>query len=400
MITVKMARDIILDRIETLPQEIVHLQDALGRYLAADIVSRFDIPPCDNSAMDGYAVHVSDIEKGGTKLKIAYEIPAGSIPKGPFEKTEAVKIMTGAPVPPGADAVIMREDTIEEETHITVKNVPALHHHIRFQGEDIKSGDTVLHRGSRIGPAQIGILASLRRILVPCCQRPVVAVLATGDEIADLDEPLSREKISSSNSYTLISLIRETGAIPLYLGVARDNRKDLAQKLSRAKRADLILTTGGVSMGDYDVVKDVMSEGDNTMEFWKVEMKPGKPLAFGTISNIPAIGLPGNPVSTMISFYQFARPAILKMMGAQRLLLPVIRAKLASEIRSKGDRPEYVRATIERNGAELMVSPTGPQGSGILSSMARGTCFIVVPKGTTAVYEGDYVECEIFEGSW
>ncbi|MBN2298708.1 MAG: molybdopterin molybdotransferase MoeA [Deltaproteobacteria bacterium] len=400
MISVKQARDIILGSIEALPQQIVYLEDALGRYLATDIVSNFDIPPCDNSAMDGYAVHCADVTEKGRLLKIAYELPAGSSPKGPFEKGASVKIMTGAPIPPGADAVIMREDTSEQAQYVTANKVPKIHQHIRFKGEDIKAGDTVLRKGSRIGPAQIGILASIRRILVPCHQRPVVAVLATGDEIADLDETLSQEKISSSNSYTLISLIREAGGIPLYLGVARDNRKDLAQKLSMAKKADLILTSGGVSMGDYDMVKDVMSQGGNSMEFWKVEMKPGRPLAFGTISNIPAIGLPGNPVSTMTSFYQFARPAVLKMMGAANLLLPVVCAKLVSEIKSKGDRPEYVRGMIEKKGPDLIVSPTGPQGSGILSSMARGNCFIVVSKDTTIVHEGDYIECEIFEGSW
>jgi len=308
--------------------------------------------------------------------------------------------MTGAPIPPGADAVIMREDTRERDLSITVEKVPKIHQHIRFKGEDIKNRDTVLRKGSRIGPAQIGILASLRRILVPCHQRPVIAILATGDEIADLDETLSHDKISSSNSYTLISLIREVGGIPLYLGVARDNREDLVEKLSMAKKADLILTSGGVSMGDYDIVKEVMSQGENSMEFWKVEMKPGKPLAFGTICGIPAIGLPGNPVSTMTSFYQFARPAVLKLMGANNLLLPVVCAKLITEITSKGDRPVYVRGSIKRKGSDLIVSPTGPQGSGILTSMARGNCFIVVSKGITLVHEGDFVNCEIFEGTW
>ncbi|HHO75364.1 MAG TPA: molybdopterin molybdenumtransferase MoeA [Deltaproteobacteria bacterium] len=400
MITVKQARDIILGSIAALPQELVCLEDAIGRYLSTDIISNIDIPPWDNSAMDGYAVHCADIDDTGKQLKIAYELPAGTTPKGPFGKDQAVRIMTGAPVPPGTDAVIMREHTSEQDTYIIIDKLPKPHQHIRLKGEDIKNGDLVLRKGIRIGPAQIGILASLRRILVPCHQRPAVAILATGDEIADLDEELSQGKISSSNSYTLISLVKELGGIPIYLGVARDNREDLVEKLSQAKKADLILTSGGVSMGDYDIVKEVMSQGGNAMDFWKVEMKPGKPLAFGKISDIPAIGLPGNPVSTMTSFYQFARPAILKLMGANNLLLPAVSAKLVSEIKSTGDRPEYLRGLIEKNGPELTVTPAGPQGSGILSSLSRANCFILVSKGTTIVHKGKLIDCEIFEGTW
>ncbi len=400
MISVHEARELILARMEPLPPQKVYLEEALGRYLAQDIVSDKDVPPWDNSAMDGYAVQCAGVTEQGTRLRIAYEIPAGSLPQGPFEKHEAVKIMTGAPLPPGADAVIKREDTQEREGEVIIDKVPKVHQHIRFSGEDIQTGDTILLRGSLIGPAQIGVLASLRRVLVPCHQRPVVAILATGDEIADLDEELTPEKISSSNSYTLISLVRAAGAIPLYLGIARDTRDDLVSKLSMAKKADLILTSGGVSMGDYDMVKEVMGDTGNAMEFWKVEMKPGRPLAFGSIGSIPAIGLPGYPVSTMTSFYQFARPAILKLMGATNLLLPPIRVKAATEVKSAGDRPNYIRGLIERQGTELTVKPTGPQGSGILTSMAQGNCFMVIPKGTTLIREGEIIDCEIFSGSW
>ena len=194
--------------------------------------------------------------------------------------------------------------------------------------------------------------------------------------------------------------MRQLGAIPLYLGIARDTAADLRDKFARASRADLILTSGGVSMGDYDVVRDVMTEGGNSMEFWKVRMKPGRPLAFGVINNIPTIGLPGNPVSTMLSFDLFARPAILKFMGASILTLPRVRARLTEGIRGSSDRPQFVRAILKRCGDELCVSPTGPQGSGILSSMARGNCYMIVPQGSNIIEKGEYVECEIFRSSW
>jgi len=400
MISVEKARNIILRNIEALPPEKVYLEKALGRYLATDIISDREIPPWDNAAMDGYAVHCEGAASKGSRLRISYKIPAGALPKGSFDIDETVKVMTGAPLPPGADAVIKREDTQESEEAIVINAVPKKLQHIRFKGEDIKTGDTILTQGTLIGPAQIGILASLRRILVPCHQQPIVAILATGDEISDLDEELPPEKISSSNSYTLISLVRSIGGIPRYLGIARDTREDLVEKLSMAKKSDLILTSGGVSMGDYDMVKEVMAQDDNTMKFWKVEIKPGKPLAFGTIGHVPALGLPGYPVSTMTSFYQFARPAILKLLGAKDLLLPTLRLKVASPLKSKGDRPNYIRGLIERKDSELTVKPTGPQGSGILSSMARGNCFMVVPKGTTLVEAGEFIDCEVFQATW
>lgn len=400
MISVSQAREIIINSMDPLPPERVFLDKALGRYLAQNIISDREIPPWDNSGMDGYAVHCEGVVKKGTNLRIAYEIAAGGVPQGPFGRDEAVKIMTGAPIPPDADAVIKREDTREEAEEVIVDSIPKKFQNIRFKGEDIKIGDVILSQGTYIGPAQIGVLASLRRILIPCHQRPLVAILATGDEVADLDEELTDRKIASSNSYTLNSLVQSTGGIPMYLGIARDNRQDLVEKLSMAKKADLILTSGGVSMGDYDIVKDVLGGSGNSMEFWKVEIKPGKPLAFGTIGSIPTLGLPGYPVSTMTSFYQFARPAILKLMGAKDLLLPVVRAKVISPLESSGDRPNYIRGIIQRTESGLTVKPTGPQGSGILSSMAQGNCFMVVPKGTTLIETGDFIDCEVFQGTW
>jgi len=400
MVSVEQAREIILSHITPLAAEKVSIEQALGRYLAEDIVSGVDIPSWNNSAMDGYALRVSDVPRAGTRLDIAYELPAGEPPKGPFGKGSVVKIMTGAPVPPEADAVVKREDTEELDGSVIIHTVPGKDDHIRFAGEDIRKGDVILEKGMLLEAAQIGILASLRRVMVLCRQRPTVAIIATGNEVADLDDELASHKIPSSNSFTLVSLVRQIGAVPLYLGIARDTAEDLREKFSQASRADLMLTSGGVSMGDYDVVRHVMAERGNSMEFWKVRMKPGRPLAFGTINNIPAIGLPGNPVSTMVSFDQFARPAILKFMGASILTLPRVRARLEAEVRGSEGRPHYIRGILRQGEGELLVAPTGPQGSGILSSMARGNCYIVVPQGRGTYAQGEYIECEVFRSSW
>jgi molybdopterin molybdotransferase len=386
----------ILSRMTIMPPEMVPLVDVLGRYLARDIVSSMDIPALDNSAMDGYAVRREDIPSPGTSLEVSSVLPAGTLAGSPVNPGQAVKIMTGAPIPPGADAVVKREDTTESDGMVTIHAVPGLHENIRFHGEDIRSGDVILRAGDLIGPAQIGVLASLRNLVVPVRQRPVVAVLATGDEIVDLDEPLAPGKVTSSNSYTLVSLIKDIGAAPLYLGIARDTRDALKEKLAGAAKADLLLTSGGVSMGDYDLVREIMGEGGNDLIFWKVDMKPGRPLAFGMVNGIPTLGLPGNPVSTMTSFYQFARPAILKMMGARNILLPRIPAKLAMALDHKSDRPYFIRGLLEKGGEALTVRPTGPQGAGVLTSMAKGNCFILLPAGARKYAEGDLVMCEVY----
>lgn len=400
MLPVERARDIILSRMPILPPERVSLEDTLGRYLAEDIISSLDIPPFDNSAMDGYAVNTGDVKAAGSFMEVASILPAGVHPAQVLPRGQAVKIMTGAPIPEGADAVIKREDTEEEKGGVRLNRVPRKHENIRFRGEDISTGQRILTRGTLLGPAQIGVLASLRRPFVQVGQRPVVAVLATGDEIVELGEEAGPQAIISSNSYTLRNLIRASGGTALYLGVARDQRADLKARLVSARRADLILTSGGVSMGDYDLVRELMREEGNSLDFWTVDMKPGKPLAFGSLYGVPAIGLPGNPVSTMTSFYQFARPAILKMQGATELLLPSVRARLKTALKNKGDRPHYIRGILERIGDDLVVSPTGEQGSGILSSMAKGNCYIVLPKGDLVYEMGETVECELFQGGY
>jgi len=272
MISVEEARESILSQISTLPKEKVVIDRTLGRYLAEDIVSDRNLPLWDNSAMDGYALHHEDIISPKTRLKIIYDLPAGLSPKSPVKSGEAVRIMTGAPMPPGSDAVVKREDTIESPGEVIVLKPPQKDENVRYRGEDIKEGDVILSKGDYIGPAQVGILASLQRLSVYCYQRPMVAILATGDELIDIDGRLSPGIIVASNSYTLPSLVRICGAIPLYLGISKDNKKEMQGFLLAASRADLILTSGGVSVGDYDIVKEVMSSKKNHIEFWQVEM--------------------------------------------------------------------------------------------------------------------------------
>jgi len=399
MIPIEKAREIILEHVQPLPAERVWLADALGRYLAEDVTAEKDIPLFDNSAMDGYAVRTQDITAPGVCLVVTDIAPAGSEKERDLSQGSAVRIMTGAPIPRGADAVVRREDTREEEGRVWIDVVPKACENIRFRGEDIRRGSQILPRGTLLGPAEIGVLASVEKIFVNVAQRPLVAVIATGDEIVEPGGETGVHSVVSSNSFTITALVKESGAVPVYLGIARDRPEAIEEALSRASRCDLILTSGGVSMGDYDLVRPVLARQGNSLIFWGVEMKPGKPLAFGTIAGIPAVGLPGNPVSTMTAFYQFVRPALLKMQGARRVLPEKVRARLLAPVKNRGDRPHYMRARLERSGDDLVVTPTGPQGSGILSSMVRGNCFCIVPKGVTSLDAGEWVECEVYAGA-
>jgi molybdopterin molybdotransferase len=394
MISVEEARKAILARIEVLPAEKIFMNEASGRCLAEDVVSSVDIPPWDNSAMDGYAVNIKDIVSVPFSLPVSQNIPAGATPSN-LKKGTAAKIMTGAPVPVGADAVVMKEDTEETPGRVIIRKKPGKNENIRFKGEDIEKGTVVLRNGAMISPSHAGLLASIRKSLVYCRQVPRIAILTTGNELEDLDEVSSSGKIASSNAYTLISLIRQAGGEPVNLGIARDDRIHLEKCLSAAGRADLIVTCGGVSVGDYDLIKDIMTSGDNSMEFWKVAMKPGKPLAFGKIAGRPAIGLPGNPAAVFAGFFQFVRPALLKMAGAERLSLPRIKARLKGTIKKKTDASSYIMAALSL-WPEPEVTPSLRHDKGPLSGVASANCFIVLPRGTLIAEKDTFVECEIF----
>ncbi|MEK7824996.1 MAG: gephyrin-like molybdotransferase Glp [Nitrospirota bacterium] len=401
MISVKEALKAILANITISGIEKVGILDSLGRVLAEDIVAKRDHPPWDNSAMDGYAVIFNDIrgasKKAPAAIKVIGEVPAGRMPAVKIGRGEAVKIMTGAPMPEGADTVVRVEDTEPSGSMVSIFKECERGENIRRRGEDVKSGDLVIEKGKKIRPAEIGMMASVGRAFIYVHQRPRVAVMSTGDEIADLDEEVSPEKIINSNSYALRSLAMDAGCIPSLLGIARDNKEDLTRRLRDGLTSDVILISGGVSMGDYDFVKDVLAEMGMEMKFWKVSMKPGQPLAFGTIMGKPVFGLPGNPVSAMVSFYQFVMPALKKMGGQKALYLNTIDAISDEDLEKKKGRTYFMRAVIDNRDGVYHARSTGDQGSGILTSMVKADGFIVIPEDSGPAKAGDTVKVQLFE---
>jgi molybdopterin molybdotransferase len=366
MISVEEAIYKILQEIDVLDEERVPILDALGQVLAEDIKSDINVPPLDNSAMDGYAVLSRDTagasEQSAKTLRVIDVVMAGAISRKEVTPGTAVRIMTGAPIPKGADSVVQFENTDEEERRKAAGDEPVkeigilaeaeIGLNVRRAGESIARGTVVLKKGTIIRPAELGLLASVGRTQVTVIRRPVVAVMATGDELISIDKPLPEGKIYDSNTYSITSLVTRYGAIPKILGIARDNEEDLINKLHQAQDADMLVSTGGVSMGDYDMVKDILAR-DGEMVFWKVRVKPGKPLAFGKMKanprdgqprTIPHLGLPGNSVSCMVSFELFVRPALLKMMGKTNVNKPTVSAIIEDNVKNDAGRRLYDRA--------------------------------------------------------
>jgi molybdopterin molybdotransferase len=410
MISVEEARERILAYFRPLPAEEVALLDAAGQVLAEDIVSSFDIPPLDNTSMDGYAVRSEDTqgasEDHAVELRVTGEIAAGYIYDGEVRAGTAVRIMTGAPIPRGADAIVPFEETDESGLQAPrasgrvdgrVKVFKQAHPgaNVRRAGEDVSSGKTVLERGLLLGAAQLGVLASLGRERVQVIRRPRVAVLSTGDELLQPGEERKPGRIYDSNLTSLSALVREFGGIPMPLGVAKDNVEDVTARIRQGLDADMILTSAGVSRGDYDVVKLVLArEGD--IDFWTVNMRPGKPLAFGALRAsdriVPHIGLPGNPVSSMIAFEIFGRAALFTMLGRKDWERPRVRAKTLDRISMADSRRFYARCILARADNGYTVSLTGSQGSGVLTGLARANALAVVPEGHADVEAGEDVE--------
>lgn len=395
------ARKIILEKIKVQGTEKVSISEALGRILSEDIIARRNNPPMDNSAMDGYALKAKDIElatsENPIKLEIIEDLAAGYSPKMTIQSGQAVRIMTGAPIPEGADAVIMQEDTERNENSVQVKDKAEIRENIRDAGEDVREGETVIKKGAKLLPAHIGMMAVVGRSSVLVGRRPSVAILSTGDEIKDLDDSLSGPCIYNSNGYMLAAQVKSAGGIPSYLGIARDNEEDLMEKFNWALQCDMVVSSGGVSVGDYDLVKASLKKMGQEMLFWKVAMKPGKPLAFGRIDNVPIFGLPGNPVSSFVSFEQFVRPSIRKMMGASQLSHLLVQAKLTHTVHKKAGRQHFLSAYVKWENGTCTVSPTQEQGSGILKSTVNANGLLIFPLELTEMTKGTEVTVQLLE---
>ncbi|MDE3091140.1 MAG: molybdopterin molybdotransferase MoeA [Chloroflexota bacterium] len=419
LISVEEALAYILKHFYPLEAERVPMLDALDRALAEDVVADINVPPFDNSAMDGYAVRAQDIASASSHqpvtLRVIGDVAAGHTSQRSVERGTAMRIMTGAPLPAGADTVVRFEETSEGveargagKSRETVDILKAIQRgdNVRAAGEDIHAGEIVLPKGTVVRPAETGVLASLGKKEVSVHRRPRVAILATGDELVAIDEPVAPGKIRNSNEYSNAAAVRQAGGIPIRLGIARDNIGDLTAKIRAGldADADLFLTSAGVSVGDYDMVKDVLN-AEGEMHFWQVRMKPGKPLAFGILRgpstssgrDVPLLGLPGNPVSAMIAFEVFARPVILTMLGKTRLARPTVRAVLQENVSNTAERRNFIRVVVEKRDGGLTARTTGEQGSGILTSVSRANGLLVIPEDVTQVRKGETVDVQMLD---
>ena len=392
LLNVDEAVERILSGISVLPDESVPLLEALGRVLAAPIVSEISLPPFANSSMDGFAVRATNTKFATPEqpalLRVTMDIPAGSVPEGNLNPGQSARIMTGAPLPQDADAVVPVEDTDQEWKAGTNPPLPALigvrksvrpGDYVRPIGEDIQAGQTVLAAGSVIRAQELGVLAALGQTQVIVKRRPRVVILSSGDELVDVSEPLTPGKIRDVNSYTLYGLISANGGEPIRIPTAKDTLEDVRHRFEEAlsHQPDLILSSAGVSVGTFDVVRNVMDELGK-IDFWRVNLRPGKPLAYGTLGGVPFFGLPGNPVSAMVTFDVFVRPTLLKMSG-RSYEVPTIEATLREALTSDGRR-SYIRVKLARDDGQWFAEPTGTQSSGALMSMVQADGLLVIPE--------------------
>jgi molybdopterin molybdotransferase len=401
-VSVEEARNIVLNSITPLGFDKVDIFNAPGRVLFENIISDIANPPLDNSAMDGYAVIAEDTRGASinnpVRLKVIAEIQAGGhyTAKKVLQGT-AIRIMTGGPIPEGADSVIQFEDTEEEKDIVKVFREINKHDNYRFAGEDIKKGDIVLYQGDRLSSAAMGLLSSLNYKNINVYKQPEVAIISTGNEIADIGDDIKPGQIRNSNSYTLYSEVKKYSAIPRYLGIVNDTMKDMKTKFTQAMESDIIISTGGVSMGKYDFVKDIYSEMGIEILFERVKVKPGRPCTFARKGQKLIFGLPGNPVSTMTSFIQFVRPAILKLMNAKKINKPIVNAYITEDITKEPGRLYLLRGYFFIKNNEFHVNTTGPQGSGILTSMSAANCLIILPENTSEVKAGEKVAIQLID---
>ncbi len=413
MLTVEEAQEKILALVPVLEAEDRPLLETLGQVLAQDVVAGFDIPPWDNSAMDGFAVRHQDIQEASPDnpklLRVIGHIAAGQLPRQEIGQGTAIRIMTGAPLPPGADTVIRFEDTDELARSAAgrpLEEVAILHKapkqtNVRRAGEDAPRGELILPKGTVIRPSEVGVLASLGHVTVSVIRRPKIAILATGDELVDPSQPMEPGMIYDSNSYSIASMVARHGGIAVVLGIARDNMASINQKLEEGLSADMLITSAGVSKGDYDLVKDFLAERGE-IAFWSVRMRPAKPLAFGIFrgkdgSPVPHLGLPGNPVSAMVAFEVMGRPALLKMQGRKNLDKPTVEAVLEDSIVNEDGRRVYARAVVTKRNGTYYARLTGPQGSNILTSMARANGLAICPEDIPVMHKGQRVRVRMLD---
>ncbi len=379
MLGMEEAQQLILRHIATLPTEEVPILQGMGRVAGEDVYAPRDIPAADNSAMDGYAFSFAAVR--GNRLVVSGNIPAGKERTTPVAAGEAVRIMTGAPIPPGCDTVVPIEnvETVGDTIRLLGEVRPGSH--IRKRGEDILAGQRAIAGNSPLRPQEIGMLASLGKSSVRVYRRPRVGVLATGDELLEIGSPPAPGKIINSNSYSIAAQVMESGGDPVLLGIAEDEMERTRDRIREGIRGDALITTGGVSVGDRDFVKEAIVTLGGEIRFWKVHMKPGKPLAFAILEGKPVFALPGNPAAAMISFEVFVRPALLKMTGHTRIFRPTVPAALAEPVANRGDRPHIIRVRVEARQDGYVASATGNQSSARLSSMTAANGFMKIAPG-------------------
>ena len=399
MLTPTEAARLILEHIAPLPAVRRSLRETLDLVLAEPVASPIDLPPWVNSAMHGYAARGGDVAGASPERKVVLavveSVAAGQFPARPIGPGQATRIFTGAPLPAGADTVVRQEDTEDAAPdRVTVVTGRDARKNVRYRGEDIRKGEIVLPAGTPLGPAQLGVLASIAQGAPLVHRAPRVAFMGSGDEIVDLDradEILAGRKIATSNSYTLHALIRRAGGIPVDLGLARDTKDSMREHLGAARDADLLVTTAGVSVGEHDFVREVLAELGCDMKLWRIRMRPGAPLGFGLLDRTPWIGLPGNPVSTMVTFELFVRPAIRRLLGHRLPFRRTVPVCVEEPITLGPKLRHFLRAVVRPEGAGggLVARLTGPQGSGILTSMARANALLIVPEDRAEVSTGD-----------
>jgi molybdopterin molybdotransferase len=419
MISIEEALERILGYVSVLDAEEKHPLGALGQVLDEDIVATFDIPPRDNTSMDGYAVRAEDTagasESSPRELSVIGEVAAGYLFEGEVAPGTAVRIMTGAPIPAGADSVVPFEETDEPfekppekaqslAAKVRVFKAAKAGNNVREAGQDVRAGELVLAKGTVLRPPEVGVIASLGRDRVRVIRRPEVAVLSTGDELLDPGEPLQPAKIYDANQYSIAALVERFGGVPRLLGVAKDTVEDLTASVREGLGADMLVTSAGVSRGDYDIVKDVLAR-EGEVAFWTVALKPGKPLAFGSFRHdgrrVPHIGLPGNPVSSMVAFELFGRPAILKMMGKTDWSRPIVKAIAEERIENAGDpRVYFARCVVTERDGRYYARLTGSQGSGVLTSMTRANGLTIIPADVDVVEPGSEIDVLMLDWSF